>query len=112
MWTHPQTQTDPALASLFQTGWFVESLLTQMLITHIIRTNRLAFLQSRASAAMTLTTVGVMLFGIWLPYSPLAPALGMTSLPGLDWPFLIAIITGYLLLTQAVKSLLVRRSWV
>jgi Mg2+-importing ATPase len=103
---------DPALAPLFQTGWFVESLLTQTLIIHIIRTNRVPFLQSRASAAMTLTTVGVMLLGIWLPYSPLAPALGMTPLPGLYWPILVVILTGYVLLTQAVKSWLVRRGWV
>lgn len=103
---------DPALASLFQTGWFVESLLTQTLIIHIIRTNRIPFLQSRASVAMTLTTVGVMLLGIWLPYSPLAPALGMQPLPGLYWPLLVVILTGYVLLTQAVKSWLLRRGWV
>jgi len=67
---------DPSRASLFQTGWFVESLLTQTLIIHVIRTNRIPFLQSRASAPLVATTVGIILFGMWLPFSPLAPALG------------------------------------
>jgi len=103
---------DPALAPLFQSGWFVESLLTQTLIIHIIRTNRIPFLESRAGAALTLTTVGVMLTGIWLPYSPLASALGLRPLPGLFWPLLFGILTGYVLVTQLVKSWLVRRGWV
>lgn len=103
---------DPARAPLFQTGWFVESLLTQTLIIHIIRTNRLPFLQSRASPALTVTTAGVVLVGVWLPYSPLAPVLGMTPLPGRYWPFLIGILTGYVVLTQGVKSWLFRRGWV
>jgi Mg2+-importing ATPase len=64
---------DPAQAPLFQTGWFVESLLTQTLIIHIIRTNRIPFLQSHASWPLVLTTVLVMLVGMWLPFSPLGP---------------------------------------
>ena len=77
-----------SLASLFQTGWFVESLLTQTLIVHIIRTKRIPFFGSRASLHMTLTTLVVMAIGAWLPYSPFAPDLGMVPLPagllGLD----------------------------
>jgi Mg2+-importing ATPase len=61
---------DPASAPLFQRGWFVESLLTQTLIIHIIRTNRIPFLQSRASWPLVLTTVLVMLCGMWLPKFP------------------------------------------
>jgi Mg2+-importing ATPase len=102
---------DPASAPLFQTGWFVESLLTQTLIIHIIRTNRLPFLQSRASWPLVLTTVLVMLAGMWLPFSPLGPALGFTHLPPLYWPLLLATLLGYVLLTQAVKSWLFRRDW-
>lgn len=103
---------DPTRASLFQTGWFVESLLTQTLIIHIIRTNRIPFLQSRASLALTFTTVGVMLIGAWLPFSPLATALGFTPLPLLYWPLLVITLAGYVTLTQLVKSWLVRRGWV
>src|SRR5262249_7440013 len=58
-------------AALFQTGWFVESLVTQTLIIHVIRTNRIPFLQSRASWPMLVTTAAVMVFGMWLPFGPL-----------------------------------------
>ena len=68
----------PSRAPLFQTGWFVESLMTQTLIIHVIRTNKIPFIQSRASLALTLTTLIIMAFGIWLPYSPLASSLGFT----------------------------------
>ena len=103
---------DPARASLFQTGWFVESLLTQTLIIHVIRTNRLPFLQSRASVALSATTVGIMLVGVWLPSSPLAPALGLTHLPHLYWPLLAVTLLAYVALTQVVKSWLHRRQWI
>jgi Mg2+-importing ATPase len=97
--------------SLFQTGWFVESLLTQTLIFHVIRTPRIPFLQSRASWPLLLTTTLVMIVGICLPFSPLAPALGFTPLPPLYWPFLLLILLGYALLTQAVKTWLIHRRW-
>ena len=70
-----------ANASLFQTGWFVESLLTQTLIIHIIRTNRIPFLQSRASWQLMVTTAAIMAIGVWLPFSPIGPWLGFTPLP-------------------------------
>ena len=75
-------------ASLFQTGWFVESLLTQTLIIHVIRTNRIPFLQSRASWPLIVTTAVIMVVGAWLPFSPLGPSLGFTPLPPLYWPLL------------------------
>ena len=103
---------DPARASLFQTGWFVESLLTQTLIIHVIRTNRIPFLQSRASVALSATTVGIMLAGVWLPSSPLAPALGLTHLPDLYWPFLALTLLAYVTLTQVVKTWLHHRGWI
>jgi Mg2+-importing ATPase len=103
---------DPANASLFQTGWFVESLLTQTLIIHVIRTNRVPFLQSRASWPLTATTAAVVLVGSSLPFSPLGPVLGFTPLPLLYWPLLAGILLGYVTLTQIVKSWLLRRGWV
>lgn len=99
-------------ASLFQTGWFVESLLTQTLIIHIIRTNRIPFLQSWASWPLIVTTAVIMLVGAVLPFSPLGPAFGFTPLPLLYWPFLAATLLGYVLLTQVVKSWLFRKGWV
>ena len=103
---------DPSRASLFQTGWFVESLMTQTLIIHVIRTNKIPFLQSRASLPLTMTTLSIMLFGLWLPASPLAPALGITRLPGLYWPILLATLLAYMLLTQTIKVWLMRKKWI
>ncbi len=93
-----------ALASLFQTGWFVESLLTQTLIVHIIRTRRVPFIGSRASLHMTLTTLVIMAIGAWLPYSPFAAALGMTPLPAVYWLWIAGFLAAYGVLTHAVKS--------
>lgn len=103
---------DPVNASLFQTGWFIESLLTQTLIIHVIRTNRIPFLQSCASWPLIVTTAVIMAFGAWLPFSPLGPAFGFAPLPSLYWPLLAVTLLGYVLLTQAVKTWLFRMDWV
>jgi Mg2+-importing ATPase len=103
---------DPSRAPLFQTGWFVESLMTQTLIIHIIRTNKIPFLQSRASWSLTLTTMAIMAFGAWLPYSPLASSLGLVHLPGLYWPILLATLLAYSCLTQGIKVWLLWRKWI
>jgi len=103
---------DPTRAPLFQTGWFVESLMTQTLIIHVIRTNRIPFVQSRASWQLTATTVSIMAFGMWLPYSPLAGALGLVHLPRLYWPILMLTLLAYMGLTQTIKVWLLRRNWI
>jgi Mg2+-importing ATPase len=103
---------DPSRVSLFQTGWFVESLMTQTLIIHVIRTNKIPFLQSRASLPLTLTTLAIMAFGMWLPYSPLSPALGLTHLPHLYWPILMLTLLCYMGLTQVIKVWLLRKHWI
>jgi Mg2+-importing ATPase len=103
---------NPERASLFQTGWFVESLLTQTLIIHIIRTNHIPFIQSRASTPLLMMTALVMAIGIYLPFSPFASYLKFTPLPTLYWPFLILTLLGYMLLTQVVKQWLLRKRWV
>jgi Mg2+-importing ATPase len=103
---------DPSRAPLFQTGWFVESIMTQTLIIHIIRTNKIPFFQSRASWSLTLTTVAIMAFGAWLPYSPLASSLGLVHLPGLYWPILLATLLAYSCLTQGIKVWLLWKKWI
>jgi len=103
---------DPARAPLFQTGWFVESLMTQTLIIHIIRTNKIPFFQSRASWSLTLTTLAIMALGAWLPYSPLASSLGLVHLPGLYWPILLATLLAYSCLTQGIKVWLLWKKWI
>lgn len=95
--------------SLFQTGWFVESLLTQTLIVYIIRTPRLPFLQSNPAPIMAAISVGVMAIGLALPFSPLAPALGFVPLPAAYFGWLTAILFCYACLTQLVKTWFVRR---
>ncbi|HMA03756.1 MAG TPA: HAD-IC family P-type ATPase, partial [Gemmatimonadaceae bacterium] len=99
----------PAHAALFQTGWFVESLMTQTLIIHVIRTKKIPFLQSRPSWPLIAATVTVMATGLWLPVSPFAAALGFVELPGAYWPLLALTLFCYVVLTQLVKTLLVRR---
>jgi Mg2+-importing ATPase len=87
----------------------VESLLTQTLIIHVIRTNKIPFIQSRASKALTFTSLAIVAVGAWLPYSPLAGTLGFVPLPGLYWPFLLAMLLGYIVLTQVVKTWFVKK---
>jgi Mg2+-importing ATPase len=99
-WTKPE---------LFHTGWFVESLFTQTLIIHVIRTRRIPFIQSRASWPLLVTTLVVAAIGAYLPFSPLAGLLGFVPLPPIYWAFLFGILICYIFLTQKVKSWFFRR---
>jgi Mg2+-importing ATPase len=92
------------LARLFQTGWFVESLLTQTLIVHIIRTKRIPFFGSHASLHMTMTTLVIMAAAVWLPYSPFSEELGMVPLPPVYWLWITAFLLCYSVLTHYVKT--------
>jgi Mg2+-importing ATPase len=94
---------------LFHTGWFVESIFTQTLIIHVIRTNKIPFIQSRASWPLILTSVIIVAVGAWLTVSPLANTLGFVPLPPLYWLYLAIMLLGYALLTQVVKSWFIRR---
>jgi Mg2+-importing ATPase len=95
--------------ALFQTGWFIESLFTQTLIIHVIRTNKIPFLQSNASLPVLLSTTFVCLVGMALPYSPISSEFGLVPPPMEYWVFLAAIIGAYLLLTQFVKTELLKK---
>jgi Mg2+-importing ATPase len=99
-WTNPP---------LFQTGWFVESLLTQTLIIHIIRTAKIPFIESRASSALIVTTLLVCAVGISLPFTWAGGALGFVPLPWLYWPLVAAMLLSYAILTHLVKVWFVRR---
>jgi Mg2+-importing ATPase len=94
---------------LFQTGWFVESLLTQTLIIHIIRTARIPFVESRASVPLIITTIVVCAVGIMLPFTWVGSLLGFTPLPHRYWPLLGILLTTYAGLTQLVKTWSIRR---
>jgi Mg2+-importing ATPase len=95
--------------SLFQSGWFVVGLLTQTLIVHMIRTEKIPFIQSRAAAPVILLSAAIMAIGCAVPFSPLGAAVGMVPLPGLYWPFLVAILTAYCALTQVLKRVYIRK---
>lgn len=99
-------------AQMFHTGWFVESIMTQTLIIHVIRTNLIPFIQSRASWQLSMTTILIMAIGGVLPYTPLAGPLGFVPLPWLFWPLLALTLLCYVALTQIIKSWMVRKSWI
>jgi Mg2+-importing ATPase len=89
--------------ALFHTGWFVESLFTQTLIIHVIRTNKIPFIQSRASWPLIFTSIIIVMVGAWLTVSPLATTLGFVALPPLYWLILAGLLVCYVLLTQVIK---------
>ena len=95
--------------SLFQSGWFVVGLLTQTLIVHMIRTQHIPFIQSRAATPVIVLTASIMAFGIYLPFSPLGAHLGMVPLPVAYFGWLAGILLSYCVLTQLVKTLYIRR---
>ncbi|MFJ8351370.1 magnesium-translocating P-type ATPase [Streptomyces sp. NPDC094153] len=99
--------------SLFQSGWFIEGLLSQTLIVHMIRTRRIPFIQSRASVPVMVMTAAVMAFGIALPFTPLGASIGLQPLPMSYFPWLIGTLLAYCVLTQLVKTWFIRRfdSW-
>ena len=107
LWLVFDCKTNP---ELFHTGWFVESLCTQTLIIHVIRTNKIPFIESFPSKPLIISSVLVIITGIWLTYSPIAKFIGFVNLPSLYWPILILILISYLTLTQIIKNKLIRTS--
>ncbi|MBL3548109.1 magnesium-translocating P-type ATPase [Chryseobacterium sp. KMC2] len=99
----------PEHQSLFQTGWFVEGLLSQTLIVHIIRTKKIPFIQSWATAPVVALTSLIMLIGILIPFTPLAVYLKMQPLPMGYFPYLVVMLTGYCILTQFVKQWFIKK---
>ncbi|WP_238707447.1 magnesium-translocating P-type ATPase [Chryseobacterium viscerum] len=99
----------PEQQGLFQTGWFVEGLLSQTLIVHIIRTKKIPFIQSWAATPVVALTSLIMLIGILIPFTPMAVYLKMQPLPLSYFPYLIGILTGYCILTQFVKQWFIKK---
>lgn len=99
----------PSSESLFQSGWFVEGLLSQTLIVHMIRTRRVPFIQSRASWPLLIMTFAIMAIGIYVPFSVYGASIGLIPLPPVYFGWLFLILISYCVLTQAVKSWFMRR---
>ncbi|WP_026111614.1 magnesium-translocating P-type ATPase [Winslowiella toletana] len=95
--------------TLFQSGWFIEGLLSQTLVVHMLRTQKIPFIQARASWPVMLATVLVVVIGIGLPFSPVNSWFGLQALPLSYFPWLLATLLGYCLLSQGMKQLYIRR---
>lgn len=94
---------------LFHAGWFVESLWSQTLVIHMIRTPGIPFVKSRASWQLTtLTTLGIAV-GTIIPYTFFGKALDMVSMPAIYFPFLIVIIILYMILVTILKKVFIKR---
>jgi Mg2+-importing ATPase len=100
--------TTIAHESLFQTGWFVEGLLSQTLIVHMIRTRRIPFLQSRAAWPVTGLTLLIIAIGIAIPFTPFGTSIGLSPLPLSYFGWLMLILFSYCALTQLVKTVYIR----
>jgi Mg2+-importing ATPase len=112
MWFVYQANSESAQA-LFQSGWFIEGLLSQTLIVHMIRTEKVPFLQSTAATPVVLLTAAIMGVGILIPFTQLGAVAGLVALPLSYFPWLLGTLLVYCALTQAVKTWYIRRfkSW-
>src|SRR3984893_3728560 len=99
----------PEHQSLFQSGWFVESLLSQTLIVHMIRTQKIPFIQSTAAAPVLILTGIAMAVGIFIPFSSLGASVGLQPLPISYFAWLVATLLAYCVLTQIIKTIYIRR---
>lgn len=108
MWYVFDCQT-PEDQSLFQSGWFVEGLLSQTLIVHMIRTRKIPFFQSRASWQVMTLTFAIMAIGICIPYTAFGASIGLMPLPLSYFPWLVAVLLAYCVLTQFIKNLYIKR---
>lgn len=95
--------------ALFQSGWFIEGLLSQTLVVHMLRTQKIPFIQSRATLPVMLTTVVVMAVGIYIPFSPLGTMVGLVPLPMSYFPWLVATLLSYCLVAQGMKRFYIKR---
>ena len=93
-----------AVPPMFQTAWFIESLFTQVLVVHIIRTNKIPFIQSRPSRALIFTTTIIVLLGLSLTMFPIGKIFGFKPLPPSYLWTIFAIVIAYLTLTFTVKK--------
>ncbi len=108
MWFAFSAKT-PEMAPLFQSGWFIEGLLSQTLIVHMIRTHKIPFFQSRASLPVMLSTIAVMAIGIIFPFTAIGIRVGLTPLPWNYFPWLIATLLCYCIVIQLAKQFYIKK---
>lgn len=98
-----------ATPALFHTGWFLESLLTQTLVIHVIRTRKIPFLESWPSGFLLFSSLAVVGVGFYIPLSPLCGPLGFVAPPATFYVALFFISSAYFFLVQKVKAEFVKR---
>lgn len=96
-------------AGLFQAGWFIESMMSQTLIIHMIRTRKIPFVQSTASPPVILATTSAIAAACIIPFTPLGATVGMRPLPLTYWPWLALIVALYMAQTQLVKTFYMKK---
>lgn len=97
------------MQALFQSGWFIEGLLSQTLVVHMLRTQKIPFFQSTAALPVILMTGLVMAVGIYIPFSPLGNLVGLEPLPWTYFPWLVGTLLSYCVVAQLMKTLYIRR---
>lgn len=97
------------MQGLFQSGWFIEGLLSQTLVVHMLRTQKIPFFQSTAALPVILMTGLVMVLGIYIPFSPLGTLVGLQPLPWAYFPWLVGTLLSYCVFAQIMKTLYIRR---
>ena len=97
------------MQSLFHSGWFIEGLLSQTLVVHMLRTQKIPFIQSTAALPVIVMTILIMVVGIYIPFSPFGSMIGLEPLPWSYFPWLAGILISYCILTQLVKTFYIKR---
>lgn len=95
--------------SLFHSGWFIEGLLSQTLVVHMLRTQKIPFVQSTAAFPVIVMTLLVMAIGIYIPFSPLSGLIGLQPLPWSYFPWLLATLFSYCCVAQLMKRIYIKR---
>ena len=97
------------MQTLFQSGWFIEGLLSQTLVVHMLRTRKIPFFQSTAAWPVLMMTTIVICLGIYVPFSPLGTLVGLEPLPLAYFPWLVGTLLAYCCVAQLMKTIYIRR---
>lgn len=95
--------------ALFQSGWFVVGLLTQTLVVHMIRTEKVPFIQSTATKPVLISTLIIMGLGLVIPFTGFGHAMGFVNLPAMYFLFLVGILLSYMIVIQFVKQVYIKK---
>jgi len=107
---NPSLLHDPAFQSLFQTGWFIESIVSQVLVVFVIRTRRTPFWKSKPSKYLLISSIIIIAFALLLPLSPLGRLFGFAAPPLIFYAFLVPLMGAYLLVAELIKSWFYKRN--